>query len=572
MKSDFVHILRDVIERLPLDKFNKRLSSKTKLRYGTKGSFSIDLAKGTFYDHEKEQGGGVLDLIKHFGIKNPLAWLKEQGLIVENQFEPEHVFSYNDESGKLLFQVCRSADKQFRQRRPNGSGWKWGIEGVRRVIYRLPELLTDTGTVFIPEGEKHVDKLRELGLRATCNPMGAGKWVKEYAEFFRDLDVVVLPDNDEAGREHAEAIANSLLGIAKRIRVLLLPGLPPKGDVIDWLDQGHKIEQLVALAEEAPTWVKKSKLDGFIKSMSDLRTQTFVPLKYIVPRFIVEGLTLLVGKPKVRKSWFVLDASICVAQGTKFLGQRCEAGDVLYLALEDSDRRIQRRGEIMLGSASKWPSRMTFATEWPSLDEGGLELMEEWCGRVENPRLVVVDVLQRIRPRTKNKATAYETDYNSLKELQGFAAQHNLGVIVVHHTRKAPSEDVYDTVSGTQGLQAAADSVLILEPNETRRKLSGKGRDIEEYSVIIDCDDHMRWILEGDAAEVTMSDERREILDVLRSAAGGMSIRDIATAMEKDYNTVKVGLWRMRKSGEIIKENSLYKLVPEQSRFDDGVI
>jgi RecA-family ATPase len=191
---------------------------------------------------------------------------------------------------------------------------------------------------------------------------------------------------------------------------------------------------------------------------------------------------------------------------------------------------------------------------------------------VENPRFIGIDVLERIRPKVKSRDTAYTSDYQSLKQLQGLAAKYRVGVAVVHHQRKAAADDKYDTASGTLGLTGAADAVLILEKAETRRKLSGNGRDLEEFEIIIDPDEHMRWKLIGDAAEVSMSDERRGILELLRGVTSGMSIRDIATALDKDYNTVKVGLWRMRKSGEIVKENSLYKMAPEQNRFDDDVI
>src|SRR3990172_6662520 len=146
-------------------------------------------------------------------------------------------YPYHDEHGTLLFQVVRFNPKTFRQRRPDGqAGWTWRVSGVRRVLYRLPELLAadPAAWVFLCEGEKDVDRLRSLGLVATTNVAGAKKWRAEYGEFMRGRRVAILPDNDEPGRQHAEQVEASLQGIASDVRVVELPGLPEHGDVSDW--------------------------------------------------------------------------------------------------------------------------------------------------------------------------------------------------------------------------------------------------------------------------------------------------------------------------------------------------
>lgn len=166
-------------------------------------------------------------------------------------------YDYRDERGELLFQVVRMEPKTFRQRVPKaGGGWSWSVKDVRRVLYRLPELVAADAkkVVFVVEGEKDVDRLVSLGFVATCNPGGAGKWKEEYCEFFRDRPVVILPDNDDVGREHAQAVAKSLTGIAKAVKIVNLPGLLPKADVSDWLDSGGTRDQLAELVKAAPMY------------------------------------------------------------------------------------------------------------------------------------------------------------------------------------------------------------------------------------------------------------------------------------------------------------------------------
>ena len=187
-----------------------------------------------------------------------------------------------DENSVLLFQVVRFEPKDFRQRRPDGDGWTWSVKGVRRVPYRLPELLeAGDRVVFVVEGEKSVDRLCGLGIPATCSPGGAGKWHHALTEFFKGADVVVVPDRDPQkthpktgellfhddgrpilpGQDHAQAVAASLYGIAKRVRVLELwhdwTDMPAKADVYDWLNHSGNAEKLYALVEKSPDWSPK---------------------------------------------------------------------------------------------------------------------------------------------------------------------------------------------------------------------------------------------------------------------------------------------------------------------------
>lgn len=174
-------------------------------------------------------------------------------------------YDYTDENGKLLFQALRYQPKDFKQRQPiTGGDWRYNLKGVRRVLYRLPEVLKGIAAgrpIYVTEGEKDANKIIELGAVATCNPMGAGKWTgkagESYSKTLEGADVRILPDNDKPGRDHAEKVALSLSGRARSIKIINLPDISSKQDPYDWITKhGGTLEKLEALATAAPEWEK----------------------------------------------------------------------------------------------------------------------------------------------------------------------------------------------------------------------------------------------------------------------------------------------------------------------------
>jgi len=169
-----------------------------------------------------------------FGIP----WEKQKSKVVKT-------YDYTDADGKLLFQVCRMAPKDFRQRRPNGKGgwiWKMKGSGVQRVLYRLPKI-SKANEVIVTEGEEDVDNLSSIGFTATTSPCGAKKWRDEYNKSLKGKNVVLIPDNDNEGREHMTRVAQSLHDNVKSLKWLDLPDLPSKGDVSDFINTFDDKEQ-----------------------------------------------------------------------------------------------------------------------------------------------------------------------------------------------------------------------------------------------------------------------------------------------------------------------------------------
>ena len=462
--------------------------------------------------------GGAFELADLVNVPRPV---RSSGSAIQE------TYSYTDEQGKELFQVVRlleNGKKTFRQRHYNPQhpkakpdGYAWTLEGVRRVLHGLPavlEAVKQGNTVFIVEGEKDAATLEEWGFTATCNPAGAGKWRPEYSESLRGADVVILPDNDSAGREHAAQVKKSLEGIAKTIKVLELPNLPEKGDVSDWKANGGTLEAFKVLLETPPQ-------ESAPKPSQALKTETIAALlerefperKDLLKGLIPEtGLVVLAGAHKLGKSWFALQLSLAVAHGGRFLNEDIEAGDVLYLALEDNPRRMQNRVNLLLQHDdfnAEALERFHYIHEIEPLDLGGLEHIRAWLETHPNAKIVVVDVLKR--------ALSGRLDFNdygavtaALGPLQRLAGECGVVILAVTHTRKGLSDggDPFDRVLGSTAIASVADATLILARDRMQNAatLAVTGRDIEERELAIQRDpDTALWSLNGDGNPKTVA-------------------------------------------------------------------
>ncbi|MBA7530553.1 DNA primase [subsurface metagenome] len=204
----------------------------------------------------------------------------------------EEVYSYKDEKEKLIFQVVRYEPKEFKQRRPDpdkAGEFIWNLKGVKRIIYNLPEITKKKDKIiFLCEGEKDCDNLAKIGILATTNSGGAGKWRSEYNPYFREREVVIPPHKDDTGENHLQVVGKNLMGIAKKIKVLRLPGLEKGEDISDWLDRGGDMEKLFELIRTAPEFIpakeekEESKgIRGEYFRATDLKNSENFSIKYV---------------------------------------------------------------------------------------------------------------------------------------------------------------------------------------------------------------------------------------------------------------------------------------------------
>lgn len=287
---------------------------------------------------------------------------------------------------------------------------------------------------------------------------------------------------------------------------------------------------------------------------ADLQGKAFAPVRWVVPEMIPEGLTILAGKPKLGKSWLILDVALAAAQGGWTLGDRhCIEGDVLYAALEDGQRRLKERMRKVCNTKA-WPSRLTFCTEMSSLNEGGADFLREWIAQATDPRLIIIDTFAKVRPTSSKTDTQYESDYRATGALKAIADQTGVAIVIVHHVRKMGADDPFDTVSGTNGLTGAADTIIVLQRDGGGVVLHARGRDIEEMELAIQFQkDTCRWRVLGAAHEVRRSAERTAILVALKASDEPMTPLEISDVTGHARIATRKLLLGMARDGEVVK-------------------
>jgi len=396
--------------------------------------------------------------------------------------EPDAEYDYTDETGKVLFQVLRyrtETGKTFRQRQPDGDSWLWGIDGVRRVLYRLPavrDAIEGERIVFVVEGEKDVHALEALGVTATCCLGGACEqarsWAEEWTEELRAAEVVILPDNDEPGRKHADVVRNAIAGVAKAARIVELPGLPFKGDAFDWVETGGTLDELMRLA-------KQTRLNGL--EFPELMAKVYKPNKTLMGPWLCErNLNMVFAGAGVGKTQFLIAMSVALSTGQSFLGWEVpEPVGVLYVDGEMPASTMQERvARIAAGYGVDPIAPLTVITPDENIDNGGMRSLKTEQGRADllefirpEHRMIVLDNLACLYGGEENGSVEWDAMQDFLLHLR----RRSHCVTFAHHSGKAGQQ------RGSSHRTDVLDNVIML-----RRPGNYQADDGARFSVIFE--------------------------------------------------------------------------------------
>ena len=454
-----------------------------------------------------------------------------------------------------------------------GSYWSKGAGKI--VPYGLERLeeARKAGYLVVVEGESDCWTLWYQGFPALGLP-GAEMAGTLEPSMLGGIDrLYLVQEPDAAGAIFVKALADRLKGWQwqGKVAVVRLPGFKDPSEFYTHDRKGFRAAFRYALdhaeplvCDPLPPVASPAGTTPRIFSLQELLSWELPPPRWAIPGILPEGLTLLAGKPKQGKSWLALSAALSIAAGGVALGtQPVSQGEVFYLALEDNARRLQGRARQLLSSMSGVPNGMDFALDWPRLGDGGLALLEEYVKAHPTLRLVVIDTWARVAPPSgKRRSSQYEGDYEALIPLKQLADTYHVSILAVHHLRKTGSSDVLDEITGSIGMTGAVDGTLILkrERGQLDATLFVTGRDIE-------CEQHLAlsfdattalWSVVGNAEEVGRSRERQQILDLLAEQPEGMSPREVAEALEKNYHTTRSLLRKMEEAGEVARLQGRY--------------
>lgn len=373
-------------------------------------------------------------------------------------------YDYTDADGKLLFQVCRYEPKGFKQRRPDGNGGcDWNMDGVERVLYKLPRVLKsvrDLADVFVVEGEKDVAAFENRDLCATCNPGGAGKWKTSYSETLRDANVTIIADKDEPGRKHAAQVRDALQGIAASVRVLELPdraGSKVK-DAHDWFSAGGSRDELAELMRAADE--PADEPDPFpALTLADLQAYQPEPERdHIAGAGFLrrKAMTLFIGATGIGKSVAVEQICISVASAVPLFASITVPNPrkVVLMQAENDEETMKRDTlAIMAGiSADADAVNRNLTMRWVHALSGKqfiayvVRLLER-----ERPDLLALDNYQAFSGDDINSTEAWQAWYRPIITA---CITNNAALLLVDHTTKPKTE----TKSAPSPRQAAYDA------------------------------------------------------------------------------------------------------------------
>jgi hypothetical protein len=460
---------------------NKHPPGAATLFWGSHNARKVSVKTGTWYDFEVEQGGGVRDLIEHLVVGarcsgGAAAWLRDNlGVEIDDNYDgadlsalrvPQRVidqYVYVTAVSEPHLVVYRyGPDKKFTQALPDGrkptldpqfEPLPYRLDRIARAGQRTP--------IFIVEGERDVHSLEELGLVATCNPGGAGKWKPEYAQHFEGRRLVLLPDNDEPGKRHMQQVAALTLSSASEIRVVELPGLTDKGDPTDWIETGGTRQQLIDLcaATAALAPGEHIEISTPLRALTLHELLSRRPSGWLIDDMVpANSLTAVWGEPGAYKTFLVLDMMLSIAHGTDWHGAELAKALVVYVAGEGVGGLRKRVGAWHQERQLEVANADFILIEEPSpLDQGGAQDLIDTIEALRGDRKVaaiVYDTLARCMIGDENSAADMSAAIGSVDDVRSHYAGST--AILVHHQGK----DATRALRGSTALLGALDASL----------------------------------------------------------------------------------------------------------------
>ena len=306
------------------------------------------------------------------------------------------------------------------------------------------------------------------------------------------------------------------------------------------LDCIHDIEKCRALQGTA------------YQSLRDIVLSNYDEIRFVVPGIVPEGLTMLAGSPKIGKSFMCLGLALAITQGGMALSQIQieQSRNVLYLALEDSQRRIKHRSQLLQPEGAL-PDNLNIITQGgliSCLDSTGLRVLDQIVEETQS-ECIIIDTWHRAKPPSKQK-NLYDEEYDMLALIQEWSTENHFFTIVTHHLRKTVDEDnVFNMIHGTTGTTAGLDSILVLRRKEGQYELHITGRDIEDQEFAMDYTNGL-WSVSGTVEEAHLSETNREILELLAINEEPMTPKEISESLDKD---VRMPIKRLLESNKITR-------------------
>jgi RecA-family ATPase len=469
-------LIKDVAVTL-LGEPNKHLSNDDTLRWGSRGSFKVDVPEGVWHDKEANQGGGVLDLLmreNHCDRRGALAWLVEKGLIAPPQGRDDDVtrYLYRDATGQVLYAKARidRADQKYQYQHFDGERWRPGRNGAPAVPYRLPELLSApaAAVLYTAEGEKHADKLASWGLLATSHK----DWRRDFAEHVR-RKVVIIPDNDQAGEDQAADMAKHVRSAGGEPLIVRLPDLPPAGDIIDWSGDVDQLAEIVRMAEAERASIDEPSNSDLLPSLDLVALAKVLPQpkSMVVERLAPAGeVTLFPGPGSAGKSLLGQQLATAAAAGVSCLGLTVHAGPAIYLTCEDDAEQLHWRqahlcaamgvdmaslaGRLhLISRRGELDNELTVVTEKGEIQPGPAYRRIAAKIRTTGARLIVLDNVAHLFAGNENDRGDVTRFVNLLNRLAG---ETGAAIILIAHPPKpsTPNAISHDFSGSTAWLNA----------------------------------------------------------------------------------------------------------------------